>query len=214
MNEYIDYIFQTIGILFCLTVINKISWAYRLICFQLIISLITDFVAEWSGKKFGTNYLIYNMYIPIEVILLSLAGVLSIYQINWKKRFEKLIYLYIFISIVLIYLNPIHEFNTLLLIVGFLFLGVLNLYLIIDPNGNKAPGKNPMMIISIAHILYFCAVTPLFISRTYMLDRYPEMTNELYQIVNRSLMLIRYFLIAIAMIIVFINARSRKAVVL
>lgn len=213
MIEYIEYIFKSIGIIFGIALINRISLSYRLICLQLFVSLITDSIAEWSGDNFGSNYLVYNLYMPIEVILLSWAGVLSIYQNIWRTRFKMLIYFYILTSIILFYFNPIHEFNTLLLIIGFLFLGILNLFLVIDPEGIKSPIKNPMMIISIAHILYFCAVTPLFIGRSYMLEKYPEMTNELYNLVNSSIMLIRYSLIAIALIIVFINARSRKAIV-
>ena len=92
MIEYIEYIFKSIGIIFGIALINRISLSYRLICLQLFVSLITDSIAEWSGDNFGSNYLVYNLYMPIEVILLSWAGVLSIYQNIWRTRFKMLIY--------------------------------------------------------------------------------------------------------------------------
>jgi len=210
----IDYIFQIIGLILGIFVFKQINWSYRLICFQLFISLCIDLIADWSGRNYGSNYLVYNIYMPLEVLMLSFAGILSINRSEWKLRFTNILYLYSIITVFVFIFSSIRVFNTNLLIFGFIILGSLNLYLIIDPDGIKSIKRNPMMIISIAHILYFCAVTPLFVSRTYMLDKYPEMTNELYQLVNRSLMLVRYFLISIAMIIVLINARTRKPVLL
>ncbi len=210
MRIFLDYIFQFLGLTIGILSLPKIKLQYSLIFIHLGMSLLTDFYAEWYGRLTGSNYEIYNVYMILEVLLLGGSAMLYFKKRTWNNRLNIIMLFYLIFALCSFYWNSIYVFNTYLLIIGFILIGSINMFIIIEPNGEKSIFKNPMILISIAHIVYFCAVTPLFICREYLLHNNLQLTDELFDIVNRNIVIIRYFLISVAFIIIFYELKFNK----
>ncbi|MEX1188022.1 MAG: hypothetical protein WED33_02115 [Bacteroidia bacterium] len=201
----IDLLAQIVVLIISLPMFGGLKLPYRLLILQVFISLIIDYIAYLVAQTSTSNEIVYNVYIILETSILCLVIYFSFVTGTVKKGIWIALMIYILIAIVFTSTHDIYQLNYKLLISGFILISILNLIYLIHPGINKSVLKNPLMIISIAHIIYFLGVTPYFIGRSLMIEKSPLMVNELFQYINKSLMYIRYGLIAIAFLLVWRN---------
>lgn len=210
-NEIIVlFIIRLIGVLIGIYGIRKFPSSYLVITLQIAVSIVIDLLAIYWIHAHPTNYEIYNIYIPLEALLLGWAGWFSLPSEKGKKRLKIILNVYAIIAIASTFLNDIHLFNTRLLILGFLMLTGLSLYQLIDPQTKeKSPLKNPMIIIITANLVYFCGDLPMFIGREYLLSSLSTNVYDiLFFITNQVLAILRYSAYTVALIILLINYKK------
>lgn len=210
-NEIIIlFIIRFLGVLIGIYGIRKFPFSYLFITLQIAVSIVIELTAIYWTHSHPTNYEIYNIYIPLEALLLGWAGWHSLPTKKGKKRLKIILNIYAIIAIASISLNDIHLFNTRLLILGFLMLTGLSLYQLIDPQTKeKSPFKNPMIIIITANLLYFCGDLPMFIGREYLLSSLSsDVFNVLFFLTNQVLAILRYSAYTVALIILLINYKK------
>jgi hypothetical protein len=210
-NEIIIlFIIRLIGVLIGIYGIRKFPSSYLVIALQIAVSIILELIAIYWTYSHPTNYEIYNIYIPLETLLLGWAGWHSLPSEKGKKRLKLILTIYAVIAIASTLLNDLHLFNTRLLILGFLMLTGLSLYQLIDPQTKeKSPLKNPMIIIITANLVYFCGDLPMFIGREYLLSSLSTNVYDLlFFITNQVLAILRYTAYTVALIILLFNYKK------
>lgn len=209
MNLIIDFGPQFLALTLALIQLRRLSLAYKLVLLQLCITIITDAFALYTKLQFRSNEGIYNVYVVLEMVLLSSV----IYQAIENYKFKKLIKytvsaFLILASILLSISSTMLELNYPILIIAFISIAFFNLYFIIHPKTEKSLIKNPMMIIAIGHVIYFLGVTPYFVGRHFLIEAYPEVANVLFSYINMSLSAIRYLCIATAFGFMLISTKK------
>jgi hypothetical protein len=199
---------QLTVLILSLPLFGRLNWAYRLLIFQVFISLITDYIAYQFSKQGTSNEVIYNIYDIIETLLLSGLVYLSFQSEKIKKGIRISILIYALFTIISLSTHNLFKLDYKLIIVSFIFISSLNLIYIIHPEVNKSFSKNPLMIIAMSHVIYCLGITPYFIGREMIIEQNTDMANELFDYIIKSLMYVRYGLIAIAFIVVWKNKLS------
>lgn len=202
---------QLLVFLVGLFLIKDLAWSYRFVYLQIIVSLITDTLAYEYIKTHPSNEVIYNVYLILEVVLLT-AAFLSAYPDSRSRNFARFtLPVYTTIAVIWQVFRESPNLNFQLLSLGFIIIACLNLLYIIHPQIEKSPLKNPMLIISFGMLIYFMGVTPFFVSREFMLSQNPEMADTLFSYINNSLMIVRYSAYLIAFLILFHTKYFKKA---
>lgn len=207
----VELLAQITVLIISLPLIGRLNWAYRLLILQVFISLIVDYIAYLVGQQGVSNEIVYNFYIIVEPILLSGVIYFSFDSNRIKTGIRIALYLFVLLTVISFSLQNLLLLNYKLLIAGFFIVSILNLIYIVHPEVNKSVFKNPLMIISIAHIIYFLGITPYFIGREMIIEQNREMATELFNYINKSLMYARYGLVAIAFIAVWRNKIALRA---
>lgn len=210
MNLIIEFGPQSIALLLAVFQLNKLSLAYKFIFLQLCLTIVTDALALWSKNHINTNESIYNVYVIIEMVLLSFAIYNSIDNVRFKKLIQYTTGAFVPISIIAMIFNNINELNYPILIFSFLSIAFFNLYFIIHPKTEKSLFRNAMMIIAIGHVIYFLGVTPYFVGRHLLIEAYPQIAHVLFSYINMSLAAIRYLCIAVAFGILLMNNKRSE----
>lgn len=199
---------QLTVLILSLPLFGRLNWAYRLLIFQVVISLIADYIAYLFRIEYKSNEIIYNIYDIFETLLLSGLVYFSFRSEKIKKAIAITIIIYAILAIISSSTHDLYKLDYKLIIVSFIFISSLNLIYIIHPEVNKSFSKNPLMIVAMAHVIYCLGITPYFIGREMMIEQNRDMANELFNYIIKTLMYVRYGLIAIAFIVVWKNKLS------
>jgi hypothetical protein len=210
--EYLPFfVFQFLAIIIGLLAFSALTDNYRLILIQIIISVIVDLLAIYVVRYIKPNNIfVYNIYMPIEFLTLSFSAYLTL---NGNKLKHFLLYgitLYCLIALVSFILNGFSNFNTILLILGFILMSSFYLFILISPNIDKSLIRNPFMIIVIGQIIYFLGVTPFWVLRDVLLLINSQFETKLFLLINKNLMMLRYAFCFIAFTFVFIRILFKK----
>jgi hypothetical protein len=207
---YVLFIIRLIGAMIGIYGFRKFQSSYLLIAAQMGVSILIDLIAIYWADIYHSNYEVYNIYIPMETLLLGWAAWFSLPTEKGKNRLRIILNSYAIVAIVSTLLIDLHVFNVRLLILSFLMLTGLSLYQLIDPQTKeKSPLKNPMIIIITANLLYFCCDLPMFIGREYLLSSLSsDVFDTLFFLTNQVLANLRYSSYTIALIILLIHYRK------
>ncbi len=170
------------------------------IFFQVAFGL---FVIELLAFLYKPNHWIYNIQIPIETGLLLSAAMA---YLGKKSKTWLLILFGVFFLIYLVDVLCISGLESLCVngyVASGIVLVITFLYLIYTMfiQRKLVPVNTPLVIVSLAIVIYFGCLIPYISLSNYLNNHHPELNKVIYYIVVYTFGILRYLLLAIAFII-------------
>lgn len=180
---------------------RNFSTGYKIIVLQILVALFVEIGGLYIGEiQHHNNAWLYNIYLLVEVILLTIAAV------NFTKS-TKLNRIFLLsatlVSSYWIYLFVTKQhnqlFNWFIIISAFLS---LSMYIIVLLDNAIFSQKNlvhqPLFLLGSSIIIYYACIIPLFGVINYLLENSYAYARKLYYI-NQSVNILRYSLVVIAL---------------
>lgn len=193
-------LFQLLAILAGFYCINRLTLPYKLLLLQIFLAFINDIVA-WAVQKYGgyNNVILYNIYTIVEVWLLGSTCRLLLTSQKARQIVKYLLLCLTIIWIVITIVNGINIFNNWTVVTNAIFYVIFYLVLLIDKSifSHKKLYIQPLFLISMAIIIYYATIIPLFGLMNYLTSSNMQLAGKLFKI-NFGAAILRYSLIAIA----------------
>ncbi|MEZ5172156.1 MAG: hypothetical protein R2850_01250 [Bacteroidia bacterium] len=183
---------------------GRLGIASRLIAVQAGVSFLADIAAYYCMSTWNSNNeFIYNLYMLFEFILISGAIYYSINHITIKKIIKFLLIAFPIVVLLSYIKLEFTRLNHLALVINFILLSVFNLIYLVFPDYRDPKSVQPMLWVSIGHVVYFLGVTPYFTGREFIIENWPEMADTLFDYINNMLAVLRYLLIALGFALLY-----------
>lgn len=176
---------------------------YRLVLYLTAIAIFCEWYGFYLHKYLKEqNAWLFNLYMPIEVWLMGIAGIYFLQNKNTKKFFIFLLFLNSIIWIVSLYKNTIYEFANLSMICGCILLTALYFLVLLDNSIFSTKGilKQHVFWLSLSSLLYFGGDIPFMGLHNYLSENILPVAKKL-TIINDILDVIRYPLVAVCFIL-------------
>lgn len=197
---------QFIILIISLPVYRRLSAGLKCIAIQAGFSLLADLTAFFCIQFWSVgNEFIYNIYMIGEFIFISSAIYFSMQDSIIRKIIQVSLIAFPAIAITSYLIISYMEFNHFVLVLSFLLLSVYNLIYLIFPDYRIGKSSDPMIWVSIGHVIYFLGVTPYFAGRELMINSRPDLADELFSYINIVLAFCRYFFIGIGFITLYLK---------
>ncbi len=211
MQAYIAVtsLFQLAAIVAGFYCIDKLTLPYKLLLLQIIMAFINDIVA-WAIQKYVgySNVPLYNIYTIVEVWLLGSAC-----RLLFKNPVVRRMISYLLPCLTIIWMvntieNGISVFNNWAVISNAIFYVIFYLMLLGDNSifTRKELYKQPLFLISMAIVVYYATIIPLFGLMNYLTNSKMQLAGKLFKI-NFGAAILRYLLVATAF---YLYARKAK----
>lgn len=162
---------------------QSLSIAYRIILLQTSISLIAEAIGFYYSINKLNNILIYNLYIIVEVCSLIVAAYLLI-----ESKKAKLLTLYSLLPVIGIWCYNMAVNNTTFtsstFFAGAVIIVTAYLYILLIQLPNKATVDLSLILLSLAHIYYYAATTPVLLLHEYLYSLNQSLANNILYINN------------------------------
>lgn len=202
---------QFIVLMLSLPLMGRLSIAMKLIALQAAFSILADLTAYGCVEFWGIkNEFVYNIYMLGEYVLILSAIYFSVQDSFVKKALRICLVTFPILAMTSYLFVSFLELNHIILVFSFLFLSAFNLLYLILPDVRNSSPADPMIWVSIGHIVYFLGVTPYFAGREFMINNRPDLADELFSYINIVLATVRYLFIAIGFTILYFTLNKSK----
>jgi hypothetical protein len=211
MNSLAFVLPQFIVLMLSLPLMGRLSIAMKLIALQAAFSVLADLTAYGCVQFWGIkNEFVYNIYMLGEYILILSAIYFSVQDSFVKKALRICLVIFPILAMISYFFVSFLELNHIILVLSFLFLSAFNLLYLILPDVRKTAYPDPMIWVTIGHIIYFLGVTPYFVGREFMINNRPDLADELFSYINIVLATVRYLFIGIGFTILYFTVNKYK----
>lgn len=190
---------------------KRFTTPYRLIILHVCLAFIVE-CAGWYlyNKLHQENIWLYNIYMLMEFLMLSSAGVLFTDSKFMRRVMAIVMPALSFFWIYNIITKDISKVFSIFLILSFITITVLYINIIVNKAlfTKKAVFQNPIFLISISLIIYCAGTVPLYGLMNILIEGNKVLAKQLFTI-NMVAAIMRYTLLALA-IYLYIRQAKRE----
>ncbi len=161
-EAFLDYTYYTIlsaCSLVALYRFKSVNKATRFLCLYILYGLLSEILSYHSSITFGNNYLVYNLYDYLTLILLSIFFYLSI-----SSRKSRMVILSVFVALILLLMlnliyfpsfNAIHQHNIeFIYSFSIIILSLYSIYRMVLKDKNATIYNNPLFWTAMVFVFY------------------------------------------------------------
>lgn len=212
-NIIIGLLIQVVAVVIGLAFWKSMILPYRLVIVQVGMAILCQTVARYFAVTLGeNNSWIFNIYMLLEILLLVSAGLLFLKGGGVRNILSILLFAMVVYWVITYAFNDFFSlfnwffvFSALVIVITYVL--VLFNHAIFQ---SKKILQQPLFILSVAHVVYFACIIPLFGIISNLFVNNMMAAHKLY-VINDVVNFLRYFLVAIAFYLGGLQAKKTIA---